>query len=55
MSEEQFTEFLGRFLKRVREVSEDGAIVYVFMDHAHSLELQAAAYPVFGKHKNLCV
>lgn len=55
MSEEQFTDFLGRFLKRVREISEDGAIVYVFMDHAHSLELQAAAYPIFGKQKNLCV
>lgn len=25
------------------------------MDHAHSLELQAAAYPIFGKQKNLCV
>lgn len=55
MSEQQFTDFLGRFLKRVRELSEDGAIVYVFMDHAHSLELQAAAYPIFGKHKTLCV
>lgn len=55
MSEQQFTEFLGRFLERVREVAEDGAIVYVFMDHAHSLELQAAAYPLFGKQKALCI
>lgn len=55
MSEQQFTEFLRRFLKCMREVSEDGAIVYIFMDHAHSLELQAAAYPLFGKQKALCV
>jgi DNA modification methylase len=55
MSEEQFTNFLGRFLQHVRHVAEDGAIIYVFMDHAHSLELQAAAYPLFGKQKNLCV
>jgi DNA modification methylase len=55
MSEAQFTGFLARFLEQVRRVAEDGAIVYIFIDHGHSLELQAAAYPVFGKQKNLCV
>jgi DNA modification methylase len=55
MSEQEFTAFLGRFLKRLKAVTDDGAIIYVFMDHAHSLELQAAAYPIFGKQKNLCV
>ena len=55
MSEEQFTHFLSRFLIQLKRVTEDGAIIYVFIDHAHSLELQAAAYPLFGKQKNLCV
>jgi DNA modification methylase len=55
MSEEEFTGFLGRFLQHVKHVVEDGAIIYVFMDHAHSLELQVAAYPLFGKQKNVCV
>ncbi len=55
MSEEEFTRFLGRFLQQVKHVAEDGAIIYVFMDHAHSLELQVAAYPLFGKQKNVCV
>jgi hypothetical protein len=55
MSEEEFTHFLGGFLFHLKHVTEDGAIVYVFIDHAHSLELQVAAYPFFGKQKNLCV
>src|SRR5260370_2567493 len=55
MSEEEFTRFLGRFLEQIKHVAEDGAIIYVFMDHAHSLELQVAAYPFFGKQKNVCV
>jgi DNA modification methylase len=55
MSEEQFTHFLGGFLLHLKHVTEDGAIIYVFIDHAHSLELQVAAYPFFGKQKNLCV
>jgi DNA methylase len=55
MSEEQFTDFLGRFLQHTKRVTDDGAIIYVFIDHAHSLELQVAAYPFFGKQKNLCV
>jgi DNA modification methylase len=55
MSEEEFTRFLGRFLQQMKHVAEDGAIIYVFMDHAHSLELQVAAYPFFGKQKNVCV
>jgi DNA modification methylase len=55
MSEEEFTHFLGRFLFHLKHVTEDGAIIYVFIDHAHSLELQVAAYPFFGKQKNLCV
>jgi len=55
MSEEEFTRFLGRFLQQIKHVAEDGAIIYVFMDHAHSLELQVAAYPFFGKQKNVCV
>lgn len=55
MTETEFTAFLGSFLQRVKTITEDGAIIYVFMDHAHALELQAAAYPLYGKQKNLCV
>ncbi|TAK47213.1 MAG: DNA methylase N-4 [Xanthobacteraceae bacterium] len=55
LTERQFAEFLGRFLGRIKQVTPDGAIIYVFMDHAHSLELQIAAYPIFGKQKNVCV
>jgi DNA modification methylase len=55
MSEEEFTGFLRRFLFHLKHVTGDGAIIYVFIDHAHSLELQVAAYPFFGKQKNLCV
>jgi DNA modification methylase len=56
LSEQGFTrEFLAPFLECVKEVTADGAIIYVFIDHAHSLELQVAAYPLFGKQKNLCV
>jgi DNA modification methylase len=55
MSEQQFTRFLSRFLEHTKRVTDNGAVIYVFMDHAHSLELQAAAYPLFGKQKNLCV
>ena len=55
MSEQEFTAFLRCFLQRLKVVTDEGAIIYVFMDHAHSLELQAAAYPIFGKQKNLCV
>ena len=55
MSDEEFTHFLSRFLFHLKHVTEDGAIIYVFIDHAHSLELQVAAYPFLGKQKNLCV
>jgi DNA modification methylase len=52
----EFVEASGEMSEeQVKRVTEDGAIIYVFMDHAHSLELQAAAYPFFGKQKNLCV
>ncbi len=55
-SEQEFTrEFLTPFLEHVKRVTADGAIIYVFMDHAHSLELQVAAYSLFGKQKNLCI
>ena len=55
MTEEEFTQFLSSFIRHVKTFTKNGAISYIFMDHAHSLELQAAAYPIFGKQKNLCV
>lgn len=55
MTEQEFTEFLSGFIRHVKCFSSDGAIIYIFMDHAHSLELQAAAYPLLGKQKQLCV
>lgn len=55
MTAKEFTEFLGNFVKHLKRVTIEGAIIFLFIDHAHSLELQVAAYPFFGKQKNLCV
>lgn len=55
-SEKEFVQdFLHPLFKCIKSVSVDGAIIYVFIDHTHSIELQAAAYSFFGKQKNLCV
>jgi DNA modification methylase len=55
MSSEQFTAFLRRFLECVSAREVPGAISCIAMDWRHVSELQAAAVPVFGAAKQLCV
>lgn len=55
MSPTEFKDFLAKALQQLAAASCDGAIFYVCMDWAHMMELLAAAGPIFGKPKNLCV
>jgi DNA modification methylase len=55
MSSAKFTAFLGQALANMAAASQDGSIHFVFMDWRHILELMAAAAPVFGAPKQLCV
>jgi hypothetical protein len=55
MSPAQFTAFLGQALASMAAASQDGSIHFVFMDWRHIAELLAAAAPVFGAPKQLCV
>jgi DNA modification methylase len=55
MTAAAFTTFLQTAMTRMSEASQDGAIVYVCMDWAHSTEILTAAGPVFGPPKQLCV
>lgn len=55
MSESEFTDFLGMSFSFIEEFSEDGAIIMSFMDWRHQREILAAAEPIFGPIKQLCV
>lgn len=55
MSADQFITFLRRFLEGVSAREAPGAISCIAMDWRHIGELQAAAQPVFGAPKQLCV
>ena len=55
MSSSQFTSFLQSALTHLHAAVIDGAIVYAFMDWRHGAQLQAAAEPVFGPPRQLCV
>jgi DNA modification methylase len=55
MSEAEFRGFLGQIFKNMADVSEDGAVHFVFMDWRHIGELLAAARPVYSELKNVCV
>lgn len=55
MTESEFTAFLGKSFSLVEEFSEDGAIIMSFMDWRHQREILAAAEPIFGPIKQLCV
>jgi hypothetical protein len=55
MSSSQFTSFLQSALTHLAASVIDGAIVYAFMDWRHGAQLQAAAEPVFGPPRQLCV
>lgn len=55
MSMEQFVEFLRAPMRLSSSFSVDGAIHYICMDWRHMSEMLAAATPIYGAPKNLCV
>ena len=55
MSEPEFTTFLQTAMRRMAEVSVDGAIHFLCMDWRHMGEMLIAAKPVYGELKNLVV
>ena len=55
MSPAQFTGFLGAVFSQTHEFSRDGALHFYFMDWRHLGEIQAAALPLFGPPRQLCV
>ncbi len=55
MTPQEFTAFLDRSFRLMHEASSDGAIHFICMDWRHLWEILAAAAPVYGKPKQLCV
>jgi len=55
MSPSEFTAFLGGAMSLMRHHSQDGAIVFAFMDWRHSREMLDAAEPLFGQPRQLCI
>ncbi len=55
MSAAQFVEFLRAPMRLSSFFSVDGAIHYICMDWRHMGEMLAAATPIYGTPKNLCV
>ncbi len=55
MSSPEFTAFLAKAFTQTHAYSQDGAIHFYFMDWRHMQEVQAAAQPIFGHLKQLCV
>ena len=55
MSSGDFAGFLARFLENAAASSSDGALVYVFMDRRHLLELQLAARTAGLDTVDLCI
>ena len=55
MTQGEFTTFLNTAFLRIHERTEEGAIVYGFMDWRHTQEIQSGAAPYFGPPRQLCV
>lgn len=55
MSEAEFIAFLTSVCRNMAEVSENGALHFVCMDHAHLCELLVAGRAVYDEPKNICV
>ena len=55
LSSSAFTDFLRSPLAHVHAACQDGAICFVFMDWRHLPELLAAALPLYGPPRQLCV
>lgn len=55
MTSDEFTEFLGTFMRHAKTYSADGALHYFFMDWKHVREISTAATSVYDEFKNICV
>ncbi len=55
MSENEFIEFLSKFINQAVKFSKDGSLHYIFMDWRHLYELISAAKEYYSEHKNICV
>jgi len=56
MSKAQFTnDFLRPALAHMHAHAVDGSIHFIFMDWRHTVEIQAAAEPLFGDPKQMCI
>ena len=55
MSDQEFIAFLETFMRLAATHSVDGAIHFLCMDWRHMREILAAAQPIYGSPKNLCV
>ena len=55
MTPQEFTGFLERSFRLMHEASANGAIHFICMDWRHLSEILAAAAPMYGKPKQLCV
>ncbi|NWF35889.1 DNA methyltransferase [Mariprofundus sp. KV] len=55
MSESEFTTFLSDVFSQIHDAMQDGGIFFSFMDWRHMTEMQAAAKPMFGSPRQLCV
>lgn len=55
MTSDEFTEFLGTFMRHAKDYSADGSLHYFFMDWKHVREISTAAASVYDEFKNICV
>lgn len=55
MTSDEFTEFLGTFMRHAKDYSADGSLHYFFMDWKHVHEISTAAASVYDEFKNICV
>ncbi|HBP26545.1 MAG TPA: DNA methylase N-4 [Alphaproteobacteria bacterium] len=55
MTSDEFTKFLGTFMRHAKDYSADGSLHYFFMDWKHVREISTAAASVYDEFKNICV
>lgn len=55
MTQEGFTEFLHKSFRNLADISDNGAIHFIFMDWRHMGEVLDAADGIYSELKNLCV
>ena len=55
MSDEAYEKFLGEALSAAAQVSRDGAVHFVFIDHQHVDKLLGVARNVYSQRLNICV